>query len=217
MGEWIPLGRTRLTHLCKWRTAELPRNEERQWPHCRSPLALFPFLAWWSVACLLPPLHCRSAPCWQGPHALNRHPPLLRSDRGASSPQALVAATASSSSSASSTGGQTSFSCKLPSPWQPPRKGGHYLGGCRLTDDERRAASAERTSSEDKWLPRCLLPLSDCCSGMPRQRVGVGGGSVGVGLGGGEVWRGVISFRPPAIACTHLAPVVQRPYLGTMV
>lgn len=55
MGEWIPLGRTRLTHLCKWRTAELPRNEERQWPHCRSPLALFPFLAWRSVACLLPP------------------------------------------------------------------------------------------------------------------------------------------------------------------
>lgn len=42
MGKWIPLRRARVTHLCKWRTAELPRNEERQWPHCRQPSCTFP-------------------------------------------------------------------------------------------------------------------------------------------------------------------------------
>lgn len=77
-----------------------------------------------------------------------------------------------------------------------------------LTDDERRAASAlhQRTSGFLAVCYRCRTAARVCR-----------------GRGWGSAWEevrcvgGVISFRPPAIACTHLAPVVQRPYLGTMV
>lgn len=120
-----------------------------------------------------------------------RHPALLRSGRGVSSPSAPAASFSFSSSSASYsasfTRGQTSFSCKLLSPWQPHRKGGHYLGGCRLTDDESGplplpSALHQRTSGFLAVCYRCRTAAWVC-----RGR-------------GWElcvcVWE-VISFRPP--------------------
>lgn len=137
-----------------------------------SPLALFTFRVLWSVNASILRKRCRSAPCWQ------RHPALLRSGRGVSSLAPAAAAASfsfSSSSSASSsafspssfTRGQTSFSCKLLSPWQPHRKGGHYLGGCRLTDDESRplplpSALHQRTSGFLAVCYRCRTAARVC-------------------------------------------------------
>lgn len=67
MGEWIPRGRARVTHLCQWRTAELPRNGGRQWAHCRQPSCTFHVVSVVDRGCLHPPQCCRSAPCWQRP------------------------------------------------------------------------------------------------------------------------------------------------------